>query len=58
MVDLLEEVARGQAEVLAEVGRVWAEWGAHAPEPDRVGIVFVRLVGPRFPIREEPPAIM
>lgn len=57
MLDLLEVVDRGQAEVLAGAARVWAEWGAHAPEPDRVGIVFARLVGPRFPIIEEPPAI-
>ena len=57
MLDLPGEVARGQAEVLAGAARVWAEWGVHAPEPDRVGIVFVRLVGLRFPIREEPPAI-
>ena len=51
-------MARGQEEVLAEVDRVWAEWEAHALELDRVGVVFARLVGPRFPIREEPPAIM
>ena len=57
MLDLLGEVARGQAEVLAGVARVWAEWGAHALEPDQAEIAFARLAEPRLLIREEPPAI-
>ena len=57
MLDLPGEVARGQAEVLAGVARVWVEWEAHVLEPDQAEIAFARLVGPRLLIREEPPAI-